>query len=91
MKLNRRQRLAALVGLAVVVLMALFPPVWIQTRIFLIHKHCFILQEEKYDGIRFNTLFKRIFVVGIATAGAVFCLGQKTDEAGDNTSPPSDG
>ena len=49
--------------------------------------HRFILQ--RYYAIRFATLFKRFFVVGIATAGAVVFLKDKADD--DSKEPPSDG
>lgn len=41
--------------------------------------HRFILQ--KYYHIRFETLFKRMFVVGIATACAVVVLKDKDDDS----------
>ena len=81
MKLNRLQRKAGLIGLGVVVAMSLFPPVVLYetggSGIFNYHirSHRFLLQS--YKSIRFETLFKRMFVVGIATGGAVVFLKNK--------------
>ena len=91
MKLNRRQRKAGLIGLGVVVAMSLFPPVWGMSTFDNPPRgtdstHRFILQS--YFAIRFATLFKRFFVVGIATTGVVVFLKDKYDDA---EAPPSDG
>lgn len=87
MRLNRRHRLAAKFGVAVVILMGLFPPV-ISGRMFAGNypkTYQFLLQN--YKSIRFHYLVKQWVVVAAATLGSVVFLKDK-----DNSKePPSEG
>jgi hypothetical protein len=87
MNLNKRQRIAALVGLAIIVIMGMFPPTTTLAKtpygggllsggggqLYTDRGYKFIA-STRYDRIRLDTLFLQWFVVSMGAAVAVVVL-----------------
>ena len=71
MKLNKRQRIAVFIGLVVVALMAIVPPVRTSER------YLWITYGER---VNFECLVLQWFAVAVLTTGAVIVLKDRDDD-----------
>jgi len=89
LKLNRRQRKAALVGLGVAALMTLFPPKDTFQMRYRLPPYRFLFSGYPFT-IRINRLCLQYSLVAICTVGGIVFFMEDKTSTDDTNQPPSD-